>query len=360
MKLHIFNPEHDMALAYDKCDITLPHAIQEFKTNLSFMPALWADDGDCILTDDIPFAMKALKQTRRRHNDILFLGPSEIKNIRFDEICPWGWDKNIKSQLSVWGIDTSLLPADGTLQDIKSLSHRKQTTDLLKLLRKDIEGNTCGESFFADNIRDIQLIINRHKHVVVKAPWSSSGRGIRYIDAEGMDDSTFGWIQNTIKNQGGIMAEPYYNRLRDFAMEFYSHGNGMVDYRGLSVFYTEKSNYAGNLIATEEHKQNILGKYIPGNILSAVKERITDYFSGCLKGIYRGAFGIDMMIVKDCGGNGFLLHPCVEINLRMTMGHVANSLPQPAGAPEEFMRIVHDVNYKLKFETTGNNFVKVF
>ena len=53
MKLHVFNPEHDMALAYHQPYITLPHAIQEFKNNLSFIPALWASSGDGVLVEDV-------------------------------------------------------------------------------------------------------------------------------------------------------------------------------------------------------------------------------------------------------------------------------------------------------------------
>ena len=51
-----------MALAADTAYVALPHAIQEFKTNLGFLPALWAEDGDFVLVDDVPFAVKALSQ----------------------------------------------------------------------------------------------------------------------------------------------------------------------------------------------------------------------------------------------------------------------------------------------------------
>ena len=34
-----------------------------------------------------------------------------------------------------------------------------------------------------------------------------------------------------------------------------------------------------------------------------------------------------MMVVATDEKDGFLLHPCVEINLRRTMGHVALSIP---------------------------------
>ena len=93
MKLHIFNPEHDIALAYHRKHLTVPHAAQELRMNLGWIPALWAADGDAVLVDDIPYAVKAA--TKYFHNkklEILFLNKEQLCNLHFDDICPWGWD----------------------------------------------------------------------------------------------------------------------------------------------------------------------------------------------------------------------------------------------------------------------------
>ena len=66
-----------------------------------------------------------------------------------------------------------------------------------------------------------------------------------------------------------------------------------------------------------------------------------------------------MMVAVRDGGCGFMLHPCVEINVRRTMGHVANSFDVPPTEPARLMHIVHGVNYRLKFDSMENNFVKV-
>ena len=60
------------------------------------------------------------------------------------------------------------------------------------------------------------------------------------------------------------------------------------------------------------------------------------------------AFGVDMMVVK---GERFLLHPCVEINLRRTMGHVALALTPTDDEMVRVMRIEFaDGRYKMKVE----------
>ena len=69
-----------MALAADKAYFTLPHAIQEFKVNLGFLPALWAGEGDLILVDDVYYAIKALSQIGKRHADVLFVTANDLRH----------------------------------------------------------------------------------------------------------------------------------------------------------------------------------------------------------------------------------------------------------------------------------------
>lgn len=349
-----------MALAHDNDSITLPHVIQEFKMNLGFLPAVWAADGDSIMVDDIAFAVKALSQFRKSHADVLFLTKDDIKHLSFSSIEPWGWNRSIRSTLLNAGINADILPSESHILKLRELSSRNNTVGLLKELREGIEYETCGESFYADKITDIQNLLKHYGTVVLKAPWSSSGRGIRYLSSNGLCAPSFvGWINNVIRRQGNIMIEPYYNKIKDFAMEFYVRNDGCVDFCGLSLFTTEEGCYKGNIIATEKEKRSILSRYISEDLLCTVRNRISKSIAKLLSGAYHGPLGVDMMIVADGKGERFLLDPCVEVNLRMTMGHVANSFKITENNPKELMRIVHDVNFRIKFEAMENNFVKV-
>jgi hypothetical protein len=84
----------------------------------------------------------------------------------------------------------------------------------------------------------------------------------------------------------------------------------------------------------------MVSRYIPVVWLDEIKQKI---ISNLDLGTYSGPFGIDMMIIKD----GFL-HPCVEINLRRTMGHVALSLTPDDDEVVKVMRIELTDHYKLK------------
>lgn len=348
-----------MALAYDVAHFTLPHAIQEFKTNLGFLPALWADDGDFVLVDDVLFALKALSQLRARHADVLFVTASDLKNFVFSGIEPWGWDKTIRGFLADAGVEPSILPTAEYVERLRRLSARPRTTETLATLRDGLEGVTCGESKCCVSLDEVLGEQERHGCIVVKAPWSSSGRGVRYVTS-GMAESTARWITKTAERQGCVMVEPYYKKVCDFAMEFCIDDDGTADYRGLSLFMTNGSSYSGNVVATEDEKMRIISRYIRPQLLNEVRERIARYLSASDYNAYRGPLGIDMMAVTNDRGDGFLLDPCVEVNLRRTMGHVANALKPTGADPVRLMRIVHDVNYRLKLEAMENCFVKVY
>ena len=89
----------------------------------------------------------------------------------------------------------------------------------------------------------------------------------------------------------------------------------------------------------------MISHYIPISLLDSVKQRIVERLH--LDG-YVGPFGIDMMIVKH-HPSSLSLHPCVEINLRRTMGHVALSISPTDDDIRAVMRVIYDGNhYKLK------------
>lgn len=359
VKLHIFNPEHEMALALNKNSFMLPHKIQEFRMNMGFLPALWASDGDCVLVDDAAYAVKALSRAAVPHADVLFVEDAALRDMPFSGVEPWGWNKALCHRLLNARVCPDLLPSDHELERIRELANRRLTTEVLQHVRKTVGDTVCGESFSITDIAELNRLLTRYSRLVVKMPWSSSGRGLCYLD--NMDDmNKVSWIEKSIARHGMVMAEPRYQRVEDFAMEFISDGEGHVDYCGLSVFCTENGNYAGNIIATEEEKQSRLTRYVPSQLIESVKVSLQNFFSAKFRNLYKGPFGVDMMIVTSDSGCGFKLHPCVEVNVRMTMGHVANSVSTSPSEPVRLMRIVHDVNYTLRTVTPEPGFVKVY
>ena len=336
--LHIFNPEHDIALASNLANFTAPHAGRLLRADLGFLPAIWAKEGDVVLVDNVGNAEKACRRVVRGSGKSLFANvpPKDIEGISV-----WGWDKALKAQLRRKGCDESLLPSDAYLEHIRLLSHRRTSARLLPLLQ--MEG-TVGESCECTKPEEVEILLKKYGQIILKAPWSSSGRGLRFLDVE---RSPFAlqsnWFRNLVERQGSVMVEPYYEKVKDFGMEFSADGEGNFRYEGLSLFHTVNGAYVGNILATERTKNEMLSRYIPVDCLVCIREKIISLLN---LGDYEGPFGVDMMIVKST--DGFLLHPCVEINLRRTMGHVALSLTPDDDEIVKVMRIELTDHYKLK------------
>ena len=363
MTLHIFNPEHDIALASNLSNFTAPHAGRQLRNDLGFLPALWAEEGDQILVEHEESAMKAYRRVCHRLTKLGIADYSHTGNIKFPQrekniptlgissVNPWGWDRAIRRELDRIGFSEALLPTVEQIERIRQLSHRRTSAQLLALLQ--MEG-TVGEAFECKTYEQVELLLQRYGRLVLKAPWSSSGRGVRFCDAARHNDkeqiTNHNWVANILKTQGSIMAEPYYNKVKDFGMEFAADEEGRIHYLGLSLFHTVNGAYEGNILATESVKQEMISRYMPIDFIDRVKQRITKELH--LHG-YVGPFGIDMMIVKNSQlsilNSQLSLHPCVEINLRRTMGHVALAISPTDDDIRGVMRVIYDGNhYKLK------------
>lgn len=351
MKLHIFNPEHDLALAANKSNYTAPHAGRQLRKDLGFIPALWADEGDLVLVDDIDDAYDKVRLLGDIYiNKVEFITPQQLAEVfrhsmEVDSIHPWGWDKAVVSQLKHMGCPEIMLPTAENLELLRTLSGRRWAASHL-------QQNVA----YVDNVEDLRQAVSERGQAVVKAPWSSSGRGVRYAISP-CDEATEKWAANVIKQQGGITVEPYYNKVKDFGMEFEMR-DGKVIYRGLSLFDTVKNAYTGNLLCSEEEKVEILQKYVNEYTLQAVRNRLISTLEPALKEVYSGPFGIDMMICTKgdtdrWGGTlaaegDFEIVPCIELNLRRTMGHVALDLAKIA-KDGSLMRVEYDGNrYHLR------------
>ena len=344
MKLLVFNPEHDLALAANLSNFTAPHAGRQLRADLGFIPAIWAAADDYVHVENVEDAERRfLRLTRRPFGR--FIAKEQICKHKFTAVDVWGWDLAIRAFLLRWGIDAAIMPTATQIDDIRQLSHRRYAMQLLDCLQMPgIIGSSC-ETNQIENIIDR---LHNGEHLVVKAPWSSSGRGVRFMNND-LNIYDNGWLRNVIAKQGSVMVEPYYNKVKDFGMEFVSDGNGSVSYIGLSLFQTSNGAYTGNILASEEEKENLISRYIPIDLLKTVQQKICAKMGSWLKDQYTGVFGIDMMVVRRDDGDGFLLHPCVEINLRRTMGHVAISLTELTSGLPKLMKIEYDSNiYKMK------------
>lgn len=328
-RLHIYNPEHDIALGKNSGNFTPPKAADAARRAYGHFPAFWAADGDWVLVDDVAHARRMLAAETRKCADVKFVSMKDLGALCVDEmpseIVPWGWDKLLVDRLLRCNpLFSRLVPSQERLDDIRMMSSREFAATAVLPFLLSLDPRLVGEMRAIRSMEEVESLFQSTSMAcgnggfVLKSPWSCSGRGVRMVSGE-MTDSLSGWCRNVLREQGLLMWEPLYDREYDFAMEFMSDETAGTRYLGMNMFNTNRGAYLGNSSGTEADKWACLARFAAPGLFDVVREGIVDITSRLFHGRYTGPFGVDMMIVRLDGTPH--VHPCVELNLRRTMGH---------------------------------------
>ena len=324
-RLYIFNPEHDLALANGETNYMAPASARQMATDLAILPLWYADSEGAVLASSSFNAAFVKSMEELLGVCMQLITPPELTSGEAYEVIPWGWDPALRKRLLSLGMDDSQLPSREYLEEVRRLSHRLQAVGLLPKLQ--MGEYFCGESFYLRTQEDCKSFVEGRKECLLKAPLSGSGKGLNWC--KGVFTSFIsGWCERVTVSQGGVIGEPIYNKVEDFAMEFYANGSGVVTFAGYSLFRTGGSGmYAGNELLSDEKILHKLSKYVPIEKLLGVQKRLEEELSVLIGHFYCGYLGVDMMICHfPDEAPVYRIHPCVEINLRMNMGVVARLL----------------------------------
>lgn len=293
MRIHIFNPENDMALADGRRGYTAPANIRAYRKRNWRLPYKWAAPDDIVWDGETPFKDYGITD----YSDIV--------------ICPWGWSKAIVHELEQAGVPRGLMPSDTRLTQLRTLSSRETTVAIQTEL--GLETYACHT---IDEIESILAQEHTGRTYIMKSPWSSSGKGLMTTD----NPNWHQWAKRTLRQQGCVTIERKMQRERDFAMEFALDGLGTCTYLGLSVFDTDPhGHYISNHTGPEDEKTRTLLSSHPdqAQTLTAIRRYYIERLPQ-MAPWYKGPVGVDMLLTPDG-----VINPCIEINWRMTMGLVA-------------------------------------
>lgn len=329
MRLHLFNPDNDLALASGLNRYTPPRAAMQLRQSGEALPLWYAGKGDRVLSYGINAAWLDRIQTdfnieAEPYDHLSPLSPA-----------PWGWSAAAKTDFIDSGLSPELLPTDEKIAILRRLSHRRTASLLAKNiinLRPDLQ-LACPPSIEAHSIDEVQQALNKWGGIVTKAPWSSSGRGVANSLVIGVD-RTIKMAADAIRRQGSVMVEKSVNKTLDFA-KIYECRAGRCSEVGTSVFFTGPGGaYTGNLMASEAERLRRVSQFADLADVASAAEAVRISIEAIIAPRYDGILGVDML--ADAYGH---LHPAVEINLRKTMGYVAIALSDrilPSGAIGEF------------------------
>jgi hypothetical protein len=380
-RLLLFNPENDIALGMGLARFTPPRQAALLHRAGAMLPAWLGEAGDFVLVqaEDLAAASQWRTAIQQQYGIQLPMPISTYNAIQqqfeaqlpmpvssadkgcqqqlpmavaaegaldcgIGEVEPFGWSLDTIAQLERAGVPEALLQQKRTeMVRHRNLSHRRSALKLLQYLdkhsfgvdkhcynayRRDLgdDSRRQGMPVDARSLAEVEAAVGEWGEAYVKSPWSSSGRGVFPTTRETLAVSA-DRIHGIIKRQGSVMVEPLLPKLQDFAMLF-----DRGEFAGYSLFFNSTAtNYAGNFVASDARILEKLGQWIPAAEVEALRKAVAAGLAEVLGDeFFSGKLGVDMMV---CGTETETpwIAPCVEINLRATMGFVARGVYRKLG-----------------------------
>jgi len=339
--IYLFNPTCELAVANCSVNYMATAQLRKFENELSTIPWILANSQDIILADKVlsqqftdlletaGFRLPVFQPLESALSDATFISAEK------GFLLPWGWSpaahklfSPLKPGCSPEFLNSPVAEWGGVHRELYS---RKSALTILQRITNE------NHSAQILSITDLPEVCSSHEHiialqhkwgkVVVKAPWSSSGRGLQILRPNEYNQTNRQVITGYLKQQGFVIVEPWHNKVLDLSFQFFSLGNGEIEYRGLTTFSTDHSGrYIGNYL-----------QELPPDLTPELKEFLSENLDNVQTALhqvlessnystdYYGWFGVDAIIFKSPDGK-LKFHPCLEINCRFTMGAIALNL----------------------------------
>ena len=332
--IFLFNPTCEYAVANGKASWQPNRLLQKMETDLATLPQFFTQPCDIVLTDKLPSSEfinsfnrfeYQLPQFFKKHD---FIKEVEIKPMTLNRLAPWGWSvathKLLQPLKNHCSYEFKNSPVFDWNPESKYLYSKRFALEVLTKLLSELHYDFLLPGHLLTEVcttqSEIEKVICKWGNVMIKAPWSCSGRGLQPITKTPVHPKVWERITGIINDQGFVIAEPYLNKAADLAFQFKIE-HGEIDFCGISNFFTDnKGQYQGNYIhgIPSEYDNDTVTflKSLP-DIL--VKPIIKTLENSKLSLLYEGNFGIDMLIFRDAT-NLLKVNPCLEINLRQNMG----------------------------------------
>lgn len=327
-KLYIFNPENDMALGCGGNSYNAPAWTIQFKNDLELLPAYYAQPGSWLLVQDAQASQLWLSE----HNlDIEAIEATQLRKISNVEVVPWGWSWHLCQQLVAAGLRSSELPIESEMQAVRALAHRRSSIAIHTAIAQEMGQVFSPTPVEIYNTAAVIEWAKTHPAAYIKTPWSGSGRGI--YRATDVDTPQFArWCKGAIARQGSVLCEEALDRVLDFALEWKCEdGCNLVGY---SVFSSDGQNqYGGGIVESNQTLHNIIAQQYPA--IDSIVQAMRNVLTRIIAPHYAGYVGVDMLLYRNCNGE-IAIDPCVEVNLRCTMGLVTCALGETHGMRGRF------------------------
>jgi hypothetical protein len=331
-RVFYFNPTCELAVANGSFSYMPPLLLQEMERDLAALPFIFCTENDFVIIETKPSDKYIEQLNNWGFKTPRFCTLSELESMpadSFDEICPWGWSpaahfklKKLKEKCSE---EFRSNPSYNWQQTHQLLFERSTSLNFLtNILNKNPEPWFINKSLIGvqvTSLEEIEKMMREHQALVLKAPLSSSGRGIQIIRSKTLNNSNKAWISGVLKQQNYLISEPYLEKLADLSFQFRITEEGGIEYLGYTFFETNSNGqYKGTMINAKA-ADVIPDKYVdePEELINQTARIIRkELKSSVYASSYYGLLGVDAMLFRN--DRRLMVQPCIEVNCRMNMG----------------------------------------
>lgn len=332
--IFFFNPTCEFAIANNSPNWQPNKLLQKMEDDLSSLPLFFGKKEDFVVVNRTPSDdfISSLKQLGIEPTGFILkteaLADIDFINLPKNRLLPWGWSPAMHKLFNPLKESCSDAFKQSVIADWKpehrEFTSRKFASEILLNVLPTLKSHlTFSESFIpkiCTSQNDFETALKQWGEIMVKAPWSSSGRGLQPITKTPVHPKVWEKVLGIIKEQGFAIAEPFLKKVFDFSFQF-EIKQGKVQFLGISKFSTnKKGQYEGNFLnGIPEIFEKQLLEFIE-TAIDEILQPLTDTLENTkLTTFYEGVFGVDTLIFTD-NNNQLKINPCLEINLRHTMG----------------------------------------
>ncbi len=336
-QLFFFNPTCELAIANGQVSYMPPRHLSKFESDLAALPFFFGREEDCILVSSVEDnSLDHLKElgwkvphliTRPEQLPLTSKGQVQFR--------PWGWSPAVYRVLRPFLDEVHLQwfrsHFNSWNSNLAEMLSRRTGYRLLEFIRDLVFKEGSSGSLLA--IPEPPLVIRNSSALasvldvlslpaVLKTPWSASGRGLYRIRDERDNPVNSQWVKGMLRRQGVLYGEAWLEKVQDVSFHFWVHENH-IEYLGHNYFLAEASGqFIGCYLGFPENPSPLWEDS------SKVKEALAQAAALLKKGLevmklnqhYIGPVGVDGLFYKGSKSGELLLNPCIEVNMRYSMG----------------------------------------
>jgi hypothetical protein len=337
IQLFFFNPTCEMAIANGQVSYMPPRHLSKFEADLAALPFFFGREKDLILVSSVKGnSLDHLEQLGWKVPGLITRSDQLQSEVQGRiEFKPWGWSPAVyrvyRPFLSHVHPRWLHSPFKEWNSNLKELLSRGTGYRLLEIIRALAIKDGSASSLLA--LPEPPLMIRSLKELegamkvlcppaVIKTPWSASGRGLFRIRDEGDDPYNAQWVRGMLNRQGVLYGESWLEKIQDVSFHFWVDED-RIEYLGHNFFQADPSGqFSGCVIGFPENSSPLWNDRNRQTQALGQASRLLKMGLEAmgLNDQYKGPVGIDALFFKDAKNGELMLNPCVEVNMRYSMG----------------------------------------